>query len=50
MRTVQCLSVAGFHRMAYQEWGDPTNPRVLICVHGLTRNGSGFCTARAGIE
>jgi len=23
--------------MAYTEWGDPGNPRVLICVHGLTR-------------
>jgi pimeloyl-ACP methyl ester carboxylesterase len=24
--------------MAYVEWGDPQNPRVLVCVHGLTRN------------
>jgi pimeloyl-ACP methyl ester carboxylesterase len=23
--------------MAYLEWGDAANPRVLICVHGLTR-------------
>jgi pimeloyl-ACP methyl ester carboxylesterase len=23
--------------MAYLEWGAPNNPRVLICVHGLTR-------------
>jgi pimeloyl-ACP methyl ester carboxylesterase len=36
-RTVQCLSQAGFHDMAYVEWGDPANPRVLLCVHGLTR-------------
>jgi pimeloyl-ACP methyl ester carboxylesterase len=28
--------------MAYTEWGDPANPRVLICVHGLTRNGRDF--------
>lgn len=28
----------GLHRMAYTEWGDPRNPRVLVCVHGLTRN------------
>ena len=28
---------AGLHRMAYVEWGDPHNPRVLVCVHGLTR-------------
>ena len=23
--------------MAYLEWGDPQNDRVLVCVHGLTR-------------
>jgi len=31
-----------FHRIAYTEWGDPDNPRVLVCVHGLTRNGRDF--------
>jgi pimeloyl-ACP methyl ester carboxylesterase len=36
-RSVRCLSTAGFHEMAYVEWGDPHNPRVLVCVHGLTR-------------
>ena len=41
-RAVQCLSPAGLHRMAYTEWGDPANSRVLICVHGLTRNGRDF--------
>lgn len=40
--TVQCLSPAGLHRMAYTEWGDPKNPRVLICVHGLGRCGRDF--------
>ncbi len=39
---IQCLSPAGFHRMAYVEWGDPANPRVLVCVHGLTRCGRDF--------
>jgi len=34
---VKCLSAAGFHHMAYVEWGDATNPRVLFCVHGLSR-------------
>jgi len=28
--------------MAYTAWGDPKNPRVLVCVHGLTRNGRDF--------
>lgn len=39
---VQCLSPVGFHRMAYVEWGDADNPRVLMCVHGLTRMGRDF--------
>jgi pimeloyl-ACP methyl ester carboxylesterase len=34
---VQCSSSTGLHHMAYLEWGDRHNPRVLICVHGLTR-------------
>jgi pimeloyl-ACP methyl ester carboxylesterase len=34
--------------MAYWEWGDPRNPRVLVCVHGLSRQGRDFDTlARA---
>jgi len=41
-RSVLCLSPAGLHRMAYTEWGDPKNPRVLICVHGLARCGRDF--------
>lgn len=39
---VQCASPSGLHRMAYTEWGDPDNPRVLVCVHGLTRCGRDF--------
>ncbi len=40
MRTdhVLCLSTHGFHRMFYTDWGDPSSQRVVICVHGLTRN------------
>ena len=41
-RSVQCLSPAGLHRMAYLEWGDPRNPHVVVCVHGLTRNARDF--------
>ena len=40
--SVQCVSPSGIHRMAYTEWGAPDNPRVLVCVHGLTRNGRDF--------
>lgn len=42
LQQVQCMGPHGLHRMAYAEWGDPANPRVLLCVHGLTRNGRDF--------
>jgi pimeloyl-ACP methyl ester carboxylesterase len=34
---VQCITPFGLHRMAYNEYGDPDNSRVLVCVHGLSR-------------
>ena len=42
LNTVQCLSPAGLHTMRYAQWGDPHNPRVLVCVHGLARLGRDF--------
>jgi pimeloyl-ACP methyl ester carboxylesterase len=39
---VQCLGPQGLHRMAYWQWGDPANPKVLVCVHGLARQGRDF--------
>ena len=36
------LSAHGFHRVVWHEWGEPGNPRVAICVHGLTRTGRDF--------
>ena len=41
---VTCLGNQGFHRMHYVEWGDPAAQRVVICAHGLTRNGRDFDT------
>jgi len=41
-RKVCCASAAGLHAMAYTEWGERDNPQVLICLHGLTRNGRDF--------
>jgi pimeloyl-ACP methyl ester carboxylesterase len=38
----QSLSPHGFHRVVYDEWGDPGNPRVVICVHGVGRNARDF--------
>lgn len=42
LKSVQCSSPAGLHRVAYKEWGDPANPDVLVCVHGVTRVGDDF--------
>jgi pimeloyl-ACP methyl ester carboxylesterase len=44
MKTESILGLGphGFHRIAYTEWGEPSAPRTLICVHGLTRNGRDF--------
>ncbi|MGH8766651.1 MAG: alpha/beta fold hydrolase, partial [Burkholderiales bacterium] len=41
-REFAALGPHGFHRVNYYEWGDADNPNVLICVHGLTRNGRDF--------
>ena len=35
---IQGLDSRGFHQLHYTDWGDAENPRVVICVHGLTRN------------
>ncbi len=40
--SILCASPAGLHRVAYQEWGDPDNPHVVVCVHGLTRLSDDF--------
>jgi pimeloyl-ACP methyl ester carboxylesterase len=44
LNSVLCLDARGLHRMAYWEWGDAANPRVLVCVHGLSRQGRDFDT------
>ena len=46
---VRCLSPGGFHPMAYREWGAPDAARVVICVHGLTRNGRDFDALAAAL-
>lgn len=35
------LSANGFHDLVYYEWG-PSDAPVVLCVHGLTRNGRDF--------
>jgi pimeloyl-ACP methyl ester carboxylesterase len=44
LESVQCLHPGGLHRMAYAEWGERENPDVVVCVHGLSRNGRDFDT------
>jgi pimeloyl-ACP methyl ester carboxylesterase len=41
-RQVQCITQSGLHRMAYTEWGDAGNRKLLVCVHGLSRCGRDF--------
>jgi len=47
IKSVTCISPVGLHHMAYKEWGDPDNPKVLLCVHGLTRISDDFDTIAA---
>lgn len=44
LHNVQCLDARGLHRMAYWEWGDASNPHVVVCAHGLSRQGRDFDT------
>lgn len=50
-RYVSCATPTGLHRLGYLEWGDPANPNVVICVHGLTRCARDFdALARALVD
>lgn len=37
-----CPDAGAGHRMAYWQWGDPAANHVVLCVHGLTRQGRDF--------
>ena len=39
---VNCPDANGGHRMAYWQWGNPDSGHVVVCVHGLTRQGRDF--------
>ncbi len=41
---VNCPDAQGGHRMAYWQWGSPQASHVVVCVHGLTRQGRDFDT------
>jgi len=46
----QGLSPQGFHRVSYTEWGDASARRIVLCVHGLTRNARDFDTLAQALE
>jgi len=48
-KTFRGLSPHGFYRFAYREWGHPDSSRVVVCVHGLTRNGRDFDTLASAL-
>ena len=39
---VSCPDPNGTHRMAYWSWGESSASHVVVCVHGLTRQGRDF--------
>jgi len=41
---IHCPDAQGGHRMAYWHWGNPASRHVVLCVHGLTRQGRDFDT------
>ena len=46
---VTCPDPAGGHRMAYWLWGAVDAPHVVVCVHGLARQGRDFDTVAAAL-
>jgi len=49
-RFLTCASIRGLHRVAYREWGEPRNARVLVCVHGLGRCARDFDALAAAMS
>ena len=46
---VSCADTTGSHRMAYWLWGDAAAPHVIVCVHGLSRQGRDFDALAQGL-
>lgn len=44
LRSVVCPATAATaaHKMAYWAWGNPQSAQVVVCVHGLSRQGRDF--------
>ena len=39
---VPCADASGGHRMAYWQWGEPGAEHLIVCAHGLSRQGRDF--------
>lgn len=46
---VHCPDAADGHRMAYWQWGEADGAHVVLCVHGLTRQGRDFDALARGL-
>jgi pimeloyl-ACP methyl ester carboxylesterase len=42
LQFVPCTDALSGHRMAYWQWGNPDSAHVVVCVHGLSRQGRDF--------
>lgn len=42
LQFVSCLDAQGGHRMAYWQWGPEQAAHVVVCAHGLSRQGRDF--------
>lgn len=49
-RQLLCVTPTGLHRVAYLEWGDPRQERVLVCAHGLSRCARDFDALAAALQ
>ncbi len=46
---VECPDAQGSHRMAYWSWGNPAAAQVVVCAHGLSRQGRDFDVLAAAL-
>lgn len=46
---VECPELNGSHRMAYWQWGNPQAGHVVVCAHGLSRQGRDFDVLAAAL-
>jgi pimeloyl-ACP methyl ester carboxylesterase len=49
-RNLTVMGPQGFVNLAYWDWEGPAGGPVVICVHGLTRNGRDFDALAAALS